>query len=223
MKINPPKRPLQFLRWFCREDYLEEIEGDLTEVFKKQAESHPRQAKWKFAWSVVKYFRPEFIKSFKNYQPNAYGMYKSYFKVGWRNLLRSKGYSLINIGGLALGMSVAILIGLWVFDELSYNKHQKNYDSVAAVLQNNTEDGKIETWSSQSYQLGPELRNSYGSYFKFVVMSSFAGNSILAKEEKVFTMTGCFMEADGRELLSLQMMKGTSTGLKDPSSLLLSA
>ena len=223
MKINPPKRPLQFLRWFCREDYLEEIEGDLTEVFKKQAESHPRQAKWKFAWSVVKYFRPEFIKSFKNYQPNAYGMYKSYFKVGWRNLLRSKGYSLINIGGLALGMSVAILIGLWVFDELSYNKHQKNYDSVAAVLQNNTEDGKIETWSSQSYQLGPELRNSYGSYFKFVVMSSFAGNSILAKEEKVFTMTGCFMEADGPELLSLQMMKGTSTGLKDPSSLLLSA
>jgi len=49
MKIPPPKKALQFLRWFCREDYLEEIEGDLTEVFIKQAEKHPRKAKWKFA------------------------------------------------------------------------------------------------------------------------------------------------------------------------------
>ena len=61
MKVNPPKRALQFLRWFCREDYLDEIEGDLTEVFRKQAEENPRKAKWKFAWSVIKYFRPEFI------------------------------------------------------------------------------------------------------------------------------------------------------------------
>jgi len=65
MKPHPPKRPLQFLRWFCREDYLEEIEGDLTEVYIKQAETSPRKAKWKFAWSVIKCFRPEFMKSFK--------------------------------------------------------------------------------------------------------------------------------------------------------------
>lgn len=150
-------------------------------------------------------------------------MLENYFKIGWRNLLKNKGYSFINIGGLALGMTVAMLIGLWVFDDLSYNKHQRNYESVAAVLQHNTEDGRIETGTSQSYQLGSELRESYGSYFKYVVMSSFAGSSILAHEEKVFSITGCFMESDGPELLSLQMMKGTSTGLKDPSSLLLSA
>jgi putative ABC transport system permease protein len=83
MKPHPPKRPLRFLRWFCREDYLEEIEGDLTEVFEKQHEQSPRKAKWKFAWSVIKYLRPEFMKSFRNsYQPNSYGMYKSYFKIG---------------------------------------------------------------------------------------------------------------------------------------------
>src|SRR5688500_15044565 len=92
MKNNPPKRARQFLRWFCREDCLEEIEGDLTEVFIKQYELSPSRAKWKFAWSVVKYFRPEFIKSFKNsYQPDAYGMYKSYCKIGWRNLVRNQG------------------------------------------------------------------------------------------------------------------------------------
>lgn len=54
MKINPPKRPLQFLRWFCREEYLEEIEGDLTEVFIKQAETSPRKAKWKFTPVILR-------------------------------------------------------------------------------------------------------------------------------------------------------------------------
>ena len=150
-------------------------------------------------------------------------MYKSYFKIGWRNLIREKGYSFINIGGLALGIAVAMLIGLWIHDELSFNKHQENYNSVAAVLQNNTLDGNIETLASQSYQLGTELRNSYGNYFKYVVMSSFPASSILANQEKAFSAVGTFMEADGPELLSLQMLHGTRTGLKDPSSLLLSA
>src|SRR5688500_7107305 len=109
MKTNPPKRALQFLRWFCREDYLEEIEGDLTEVFKKQHQSSPRRAKWKFAWSVIRYLRPEFMKSLKNYHPHSYGMYKSYFKIGWRNLAKNKTYSFINIAGLATGLAVVLL------------------------------------------------------------------------------------------------------------------
>jgi putative ABC transport system permease protein len=224
MKVSPPKRALQFLRWFCREDYIDEIEGDLAELFKKDYEEAPRKAKWKLAWRVVKYLRPEFIKSFKNsLHPDAYSMYKSYFKIGWRNLTREKGYSFINIGGFALGMAVAILIGLWVKDELSFNKHQENYNEVAIVLQNNTVDGKIETWTSQSYQLGAELRNSYGNHFKHVVMSSFPASSILAHQEKTFSAVGSFMEADGPEVLSLQMIHGTRTALKDPSAILLSA
>jgi ABC-type antimicrobial peptide transport system permease subunit len=157
-------------------------------------------------------------------------MYKSYFKICWRNLVREKGYSFINIGGLALGIAVTILIGLWVHDELSFNKHQHNYHDFAAVLQNGTVDGVIETWSSQSYQLGTELRNNYGNYFESVVMCSFPASSILEHAgesgqvgEKVSAATGCFMEAGGPELLSLQMLHGTRTGLKDPSSILLSA
>jgi putative ABC transport system permease protein len=88
---------------------------------------------------------------------STYGMYKSYFKIGWRNLVKDKGYSFINIGGLAMGIAVAMLIGLWAHDEFSFDRHQENYDSFAAVLQNNTIDGNIETWTSQSYQLGTEL------------------------------------------------------------------
>lgn len=108
MKLTPPKKALQFLRWFCREDYLEEIEGDLTEVFKKQYESSPREATWKFRWSVIRYFRPAFIKSFKNHQPNSNSMLKGYLTIGWRNLLRNKGYSFINITGLAAGIACSL-------------------------------------------------------------------------------------------------------------------
>lgn len=82
MKTNPPKKPLQFLRWFCREDYLEEIEGDLTEVFNKQYENDPRKAQWKFAWSVIRYFRPEFLKPLKGYyKPMTYTFGKIYFNI----------------------------------------------------------------------------------------------------------------------------------------------
>ena len=61
-------------------------------------------------------------------------MIKSYFKIAWRNLLRNKGYSFINISGLALGMTVSILIGLWIYDELTFNTHFRNYDRVAQVM-----------------------------------------------------------------------------------------
>ncbi len=150
-------------------------------------------------------------------------MFKSYLKIAWRNLVKDKGYSFINVGGLALGLAVAMLIGLWIYDELSYDKHLDHYSSFAAVLQNNTIDGNIQTWSSQSYQLGPELRNSYGSNFKHVVMSSFPINSIFSYKEKTLTSNGCFMEAGAPELLSLRMLHGTGTGLQDPTSILLSA
>src|SRR5688572_8226006 len=142
--IHPPKRTLAFLRWFCREDYIDEIEGDLTEIYKKQYESNPRQAKWKFAWSVIRYFRPEFTKSFRNsYQPDSYSMYKNYFKIGYRNLLKNKGYSSINIGGLTIGMAVAIFIGSWVFDELTFNKYHTNYYTIGRVMRNVTVNGEV--------------------------------------------------------------------------------
>ncbi len=66
--MQPPKKALAFLRWFCREDYIEEIEGDLTELYHKTYANAPRKARWVFIWRVLKYFRPEFIRSFKSYQ-----------------------------------------------------------------------------------------------------------------------------------------------------------
>jgi len=57
-------------------------------------------------------------------------MLKNYLKTAWRNLLKSKLYSSINIIGLATGMAVAMLIGLWIYDELSFDKSHTNYDRI---------------------------------------------------------------------------------------------
>jgi ABC-type antimicrobial peptide transport system permease subunit len=221
----PPRIIHRFFRWYCNPKLRDHIEGDLLEVYGYRLKKNgKRKADIQFIVDVLLLFRRSIIKPLNSQRNlNTRDMYKSYFKIGWRTLVKEKGYSFINIGGLALGLAVTILIGLWVHNELSYNKHQDNYEDVAAVLQNNTIDGVIETWSSQSYQLGPELRNNYGNYFKHVSMCTFPASSILEHDEKVFTYTGCFMEESGPEILSLQMIHGSRRGLEDQSSVLLSA
>jgi hypothetical protein len=61
-------------------------------------------------------------------------MLKNYLKIALWNLVKNEVHSFINIAGLAVGMAVAILIGFWLIDELSANKHHKNYDSIYQVM-----------------------------------------------------------------------------------------
>ncbi|HMO61784.1 MAG TPA: ABC transporter permease [Ferruginibacter sp.] len=150
-------------------------------------------------------------------------MIKNYFKIAWRNLIKSKGYSAINIGGLAVGMAVAMLIGLWVYDELSFDRYHKNYDRIAQVMQHANFNGKWQSQMSNPGLMGPELRAKYGSNFKYVVQVSWGGSHLLTVGDKHIVQEGNFFEPDGPDMLSLKMLKGTSQGLKDPYSILLSA
>lgn len=149
-------------------------------------------------------------------------MIKTYFKIAWRNLAKSKGYSAINIGGLAVGMAVAMLIGLWVYDEFSFDRYYKNYDRIAQVMQHANYNGKVETQVSNPGVMGPELRNKYGSNFKYVVQSSWTGGHLLSIGDKHITKVGIFFEPDAPEMLTLEMIRGTRAGLKDPYSIMLS-
>lgn len=150
-------------------------------------------------------------------------MLKNYFKIAWRNLVKSKGYSAINIGGLAVGMAVAMLIGLWVNDELSFNKYHKNYDRIAQVMQHANYNGKVETQVANPALMGPEIKAKYGSDFKYVVQASWPGGNLLSIGDKHFSKKGIFFEPDAPDMLSLKMLKGTRAGLKDPYSIMLSA
>ena len=149
-------------------------------------------------------------------------MFKNYFKTAWRAIGKSKAHSFINIIGLSLGMAVAILIGLWMYDELSFDKNFQNYDHIAKVIQNVTNNGEVQTWQSVPYPLAEELRKNYGSDFKHVVMGVNWGEHLLTFNEKKLNENGIFFEKEAAEMLRLEMVKGSSS-LDDPSSVLLSS
>jgi putative ABC transport system permease protein len=148
-------------------------------------------------------------------------MIKNYLKTAWRNMLRNKATSFINIGGLSVGMAVALLIGLWIYDELSFDRYHDNYARIAQVMQSRTYNGEVVTSSIIPMPLGKEMHTTYGNNFKHVVLSSFAWNHILATSNKQLLKPGNFMEPDAAEMFTLKMLKGTRSGLKDPSSILL--
>ncbi len=149
-------------------------------------------------------------------------MIKNYFKIAWRNLLKNKKSSIINISGLAIGIAVALLIGLWIWDEFTFNKQHSNYDRVAQIQQHQTWNGKTYTGQAIPFPLGEELRTNYGDNFKYLAMASWQGDHILTSGEKHLTKNGIYIDKDGPFILSLQMIKGTAKGLENPNSILLS-
>lgn len=150
-------------------------------------------------------------------------MIRNYLKIAWRNLIKNKSHSTINIVGLAVGMSVAMIIGLWIWDEISYDKSNSNYDRIAQVEQNNTMNNEINTFNSMPYVLGAELRKDNGSDFKYVLMSSWTEKHFLTVADKKISTAGNFFEPQAPYMLDLQMIKGNHGGLKDTYSMMLSA
>ncbi len=150
-------------------------------------------------------------------------MIKSYLNIAWRNLTKSKGYGAVNIGGLAVGMAVAMLIGLWVYDELTFDKYHENHDRIAQVMKHANFNDEIRTQTSNPAAMGPELRAKYGSDFKYVVQASWQGDHMLSVGDKHLVKDGMFFEPEAPEMLTLNMLKGTRTGLADPYSIMLAA
>ncbi|MDR3695238.1 ABC transporter permease [Mucilaginibacter sp.] len=150
-------------------------------------------------------------------------MIKNYFKIAWRNLVKNKAHSFINISGLAVGMAVAILIGLWIWDELSFNKNFEHYDRIASVMQHQTFNGETGTQTAVPYLIGDALKKNYGSDFKYISMASWTGDHILASGEKKITKSGNYFEPQITEMLSLNMLKGTRQALKDLHAVILSS
>jgi len=148
-------------------------------------------------------------------------MIKSYFKIALRNLGKSKMHSFLNIAGLSVGMTVAILIGLWIHDEVSFNKNFKNHDRIAQVIQNVTNNDEVQTWTNVPWPLAEELRKNYGSDFKHVVMATYIGEHLVSIGDKKLKKTGGYFEKEAPDLFSLDMVHGQAD-LSDPSSVLIS-
>jgi ABC-type antimicrobial peptide transport system permease subunit len=158
-----------------------------------------------------------------HYTPsNRYLMLRNYIKLAWRNLLHAKLYSAINIIGLASGMAVALLIGLWIWDETTFNTYHRQYDRLAQVMVNTTAGNNIYTGATTSIPMGRELQDKYASDFSYVSMASSQGSHILAVGDKKISQTGMWVQEAFPMMFTLRMLNGTPKALKDPSSVLLS-
>ena len=149
-------------------------------------------------------------------------MFKNYLKIAWRNLLKNKGYSAINIGGLALGMAVTLIIGLWMNDELTYNRYFKNKNSIAQVFQSQTFNGNTGTGPAIPLPLEPALRDNFGDNFEHIMMCSWTQSSYVKYGEKSLSRTGNYMQPNAPDLLELQIVKGVRNGLDEVNSIMIS-
>ena len=149
-------------------------------------------------------------------------MIKNYFKIAWRNLLKNKVYSFINIFGLAIGMAVTIMITLWVIDELNFNTFFENHDQIAQVYQSQTSNGNTGTGQSLPRPLEFLLRKEYGDNFKHIAMASWNNSMYLKYGDNTISKSGNFMQEEAIDIFTPKIIKGEANGLKEKNNIMLS-
>lgn len=154
-----PQKAIAFLRWFCKEEYVEEIEGDLVELFAKQ--SPKTFAKLTFWWWVLRYFRPVFLKTFRINNPINFQLFRLHTRVGWRNIRKSSLFSVINVMGLAVAILCSIGIGLYVHDEYQYDRFHSNYHQIYRVVESQQQAGIQYNVASTPGPLGPAMKTDF--------------------------------------------------------------
>ncbi len=148
-------------------------------------------------------------------------MLKNYFKIAWINLFRNKGFSLVNILGLSAGMICTIFILLWVNDELSFNKDQKNYNSIYKIYANRNVNNQVSTDYKMPFPLAKALEDNYPQIKNAVVVSNDWSHMFFYNGKKLnkkgLAVTGHFFS-----IFNFDFIKGDpQTALTDPNSIVL--
>jgi putative ABC transport system permease protein len=148
-------------------------------------------------------------------------MFRNYFKTAWRNLLKNKVYSTLNIMGLAVGMAVALLIGLWTYNEYTYDRFLPNYQQLYHVKRNFNSNGQIITFGNVSLKLTEVLRSQIPE-IEYVAESDWMIPHGLKVGDKKFYLAGAQINGDFLKMFEYPLLVGNAaTVLKDPYSIVL--
>jgi ABC-type antimicrobial peptide transport system permease subunit len=148
-------------------------------------------------------------------------MFRNYFLVTIRNLFKNRFYSFINITGLAIGITCSILILLWVFDELSYNKFLPKSDRLSQLWVNAFFDGEINSWNSVPLPTYEAMKTA-DSHIKRVTVTDWGGDHLLANGEKRVNKIGYYASEDFLEMFEFELSKGKATQvMDDPRSIII--
>lgn len=214
---EPPKWALRFLRLYCKPRALEIIEGDAYELFYKRIkEEGLERARKKFSWDVLRFFRLRYIKGLEDFNSlNNIAMFKNYFKISVRSLLKQRFYSFINISGLALGLAACLLILLYVSHELSYDKYHKDGDRVFYVA-----NGTSGAWTPA--RLGVQMKIDFPEVEEIARLQgpysqTFKVNNQVFKEPRGYSADSAF-----HHLFTVEFLEGNpAEALTEPNAVVL--
>jgi len=224
MKTNPPQLPLRFFRWFCHPKLLKYIEGDLLELYEERVQEKGKQkADIKFIGDVLLLFRPGIIRPAEGYeQLNSYGMYKSYFKIGWRNLLKNKSLFAINTSGLALGIATCLLIMMFVADELSFDRFNKKADQIVRVVLKGKVNGEIIKEAVTAAPVAATLKNEFPEVLEATRLRRIGTPKITYQANTYRNSQVAFVDPNFFEVFTLPFIQGDAkTALLLPNSIVI--
>ncbi|MEM8900094.1 MAG: ABC transporter permease [Bacteroidota bacterium] len=225
-QIEPPKWPLKFLRFFLRGEFLEEIEGDMEEIFLENLEFHsPAKASRMYTWDTLRLLRPILIRQLHAHNPIiTYSMFQHNLTIAFRNFMRYKTSFLINLIGLASGLACFLLIYLWVQDEWKMDKGYDQIDQIYQVMEHVEISSGIGTASNTA---GPMAEGLVDDFPEVEIGATARTKSInpntLSFGDKNVKAKGLYASKDFFSLFSFSLLEGTPDQvLQDPSSIILS-
>lgn len=149
-------------------------------------------------------------------------MLLTYFKLSWRNLVKNPVFSFINISGLAIGMACTMLILLWVYFEKSWDKDQKNYNTVYHVMSNRNFNGEITTGGDMMYPLAKVVKENLAEVEGATIVS-FGETTLLSVGDKRLNKRTITASPDFFNVFSYELLYGSAEAVKDADAILLTA
>ena len=212
---RPPYWAKRFFQWYCDPSLKESILGDLEEQFDLDLQQYGAyKAKWRFTWNVLRFFRPQIIKTANGGKLNQYGMLKHHIKLAIRGFKRFKTSFAINLVGLSSGLACTLLIYLWVHDEWNMNKFHENDGRLYQVLQNINIIDKVETLENTPAQLGQALLTEFPSVEEMVTVlppGSYSTQGIIEYDEKQLKTRGQYSSPGFFDVFSFPLKIGNAS------------
>ncbi|MEQ9165047.1 MAG: ABC transporter permease [Fulvivirga sp.] len=230
MERHPPKWILSILNSFCHEDYLDEVRGDLEEVYRLRVLSMPQyRANWLLLKEVIFSFKSYVISGDKNSYPstNQTIMLRNYITIAYRNLMKNKFYSALNILGLTLGLTCSLLIFSYVVNELSFDKFHSNAENTYRVIEKVTgEDGAVQEHSaSVPWPVGPTLQSDHPDAIVTRMYKAWQKDPLVNnvdKSKKFYEKEIFFVDTSFFKTFSFDLIEGDKlTALKQPQSVVI--
>ncbi len=221
--FSPPKYAKLFLQWFLKDQLAEEVIGDLEEQFlSKQQKDSKLKTNINYWWQVISYLRPFAIKNIRS-NSIYFTMYRHHFKIAWRTILKDKISFLINTIGLALSMFCAMLIILWVNDELNYDAFYPDAKKIYRVYQGAEYDsGEVFKATATPAPLAPEIQANIAGILNFTRFRPTNDKSLISKDESQYYENVTYVDSTFFEVFQLPFIVGNEkNALDDPNSIIL--